>query len=218
MIRRGFWIFPVLLLFWSGTASAAAQGSTITLPAVQLEEKVIFEDIRDHWCRSYVEALAVQQVVQGKAEGVFDPDGGLTRAELVALAVRVSGKTAQGALFADVAADAWFASAVATASGLGFIPKAMVADGNFYPDRKITREEMTAVLTAVYEQTGRQAVPAALDGFSDRAAITDDYVASVGKAVGLGLVNGNANGTFAPQDGATRAEAATILFRLQKRI
>lgn len=200
----------------------AAGSRTFTVTFEQVAEGApvaAFADLQGHWGRPYADALARQGIVRGKDEATFDPEGSLTRGELLTLAVKLLGvEPTAGESYGDVDPAAWFAAPIATAKTLGLVPEAMVADGSFYPDREITREEMTAVLTAVYERTGRAAKAAGLDGFSDRDRIAEGYAETVAKAVGLGLVSGNADGTFDPQGGATRAEAATILFRLQAKL
>lgn len=41
-----------------------------------------FDDITTHWCKEAVEALAARDIISGKSEGVFDPSGLMTRAEV----------------------------------------------------------------------------------------------------------------------------------------
>lgn len=190
---------------------------TVTFEQVsEGKPSAFFSDTDTHWGRTYIEALYRQGLIRGKTQSVFDPDGGLTRAELLTLAIQLTREPiTAGESYKDVRADAWFSSVVATAKGLGLIPKPMVEDGNFCPDAPITREELASVLVALYEKTNRVAPASDLDGFSDRDALSKTYEEAVSRAVGLGLMSGNADGSLNPQGGLTRAEAATVLFRLQ---
>ncbi|MBO4953847.1 MAG: S-layer homology domain-containing protein, partial [Clostridia bacterium] len=57
---------------------------------------------------------------------------------------------------------------------------------------------------------------AEISHFTDRATFSDWAVAPIAKAVNLGLVAGNPDGSFNAKGNATRAEAAVIMFRLLK--
>ena len=178
-----------------------------------------FADVENHWGKTFILPMAQIGIINGKGEGVFDPDGTVTRAEFLTLALKVGKITATaGDSYSDVDAGAWFAATVATAKEQGLIPDAMVADGKFYPDKPITREEMTAVLTALYESQKPALKEAEVGHFTDRANFSSWAVAPIAKAVGLGLVAGNPDGSFNALGNATRAEAAVIMNRLYKQL
>lgn len=176
-----------------------------------------FADTESHWGKPYILPLAQQGIINGKGTDVFDPDGNITRAEFMTLALKVGSITATaGTSYPDVVQDAWFANTIATAKEQNLIPANMVADGNFYPDQKISREEMTAVLTALYESQKLPIRGTEINHFTDRTSIEAWAVAPISTAVALGLVAGNPDGSFNPKGNATRAEAAVIMSRLQK--
>lgn len=178
-----------------------------------------FADVESHWGKPYILPMAQIGIINGKSENAFDPDGQITRAEFLTLALKVGKITAEaGETYSDVAADAWFANTVATAKKLGLIPDAMVAGGTFKPDQPITRQEMTAVLTALYESQKPTLSGAEIGHFTDRATFADWAVTPISKAVGLGLVAGNPDGSFNAVGNATRAEAAVIMSRLYKQL
>ena len=196
-----------------------------TAPAIALpgesapvvKPTVSFADVENHWGKPYILPLAEQGIIKGKSEGIFDPDGQITRAEFLTLALKVAGITASGsASYPDVGADTWFAATVATAKEKGLIDPNMTLDGNFYPDQNITREEMTSVIVKLYESVKGATADGDVSRFSDAATFSAWASASVGKAVALGVVTGNPDGTFNARGNATRAEAAVIFSRLQK--
>ena len=114
--------------------------------------------------------------------------------------------TAYGRLFTDVAADAWYYTAVGEAVGQGLMngtdPYA------FSPDTAMSRSMMAAVL---YGMAGR---PAAAGGsaFSD---VPEGawYADAVQWASGAGIVTGMGDGTFAPDAAVTREQMAVFLYR-----
>lgn len=184
-------------------------------PAPTEKIEVNFTDITNHWGKDYIIPLAEQGIIKGKSETTFEPDANITRAEFLTLALNVGKiEAVAGESYADVASDAWFTNTIATAKSLNLIDTNMTADGNFYPDQNITREEMTTVIVKLYESKKATAQAGDSSAFSDHesfSAWTTDYI---GKAVALGVVTGNPDGTFNALGNATRAEAAVMFSRL----
>ena len=74
---------------------------------------VTFPDLSGHADRVAVEALAARGIITGGDDGLFRPDGAMTRAEFATIVVRALGLAA-GPLggetaFSDVAPEAWYA-------------------------------------------------------------------------------------------------------------
>ncbi len=193
-------------------------GSEITLskyvPAfIAIDVENPFIDTYGHWAEKTISALHSEGIIKGVKESVFAPQKTLTRAEFLTLLMRCTEKTgtAVNTLPGDVARNTWYASSVGEAVNKGIIR----ADENFRPDDYITREEMCTLLVKCYEQeNGAQSEDAQLD-FSDAEMITN--VTDVKKAVALGLMNGHADGSFAPQNTATRAESAAVIERFKSK-
>ncbi|MBM7853919.1 hypothetical protein JOC37_000284 [Desulfohalotomaculum tongense] len=85
-------------------------------------------------------------------------------------------------------------------------------EGNFSPERQVTRAEFVAMLVTALELEDD---PDYNVNFSD---ISEDswYAASVKAAVKAGLIKGYNDGTFRPHDTVTREQAAAILCRVLK--
>ena len=89
-------------------------------------------------------------------------------------------------------------------------------DGTFGPEDNITREQLAAILYRFARYKGWDTgAGVSLDRFPDAARISPYAVQPIAWAVGEGLISGMANGTMSPGGTATRAEAATILMRLE---
>ncbi|MBQ1935890.1 MAG: S-layer homology domain-containing protein [Clostridia bacterium] len=202
-------------------AKGVTREGVIVVNAEPIKEKepivVNFTDVEGHWGKDYIIPLAEEGIIKGKSATTFEPDSNITRAEFLTLALNVAGIEAKdGEAYADVDAGAWFAKTVATAKGLGLIDENMTLDGNFYPDNNITREEMTSVIVKLYESQKSAAQAGDVTVFSDNANFSAWATDSIGKAVALGVVTGNPDGTFNALGNATRAEAAVIFSRLLK--
>ncbi|MBD2847120.1 FIVAR domain-containing protein [Paenibacillus sp. IB182496] len=78
-------------------------------------------------------------------------------------------------------------------------------DGNFRPDRDVTRAEMAAMLSRLAELTGKTAA-----GYPDVAA-SHWAAGDIARALEAGLMSGYPDGSFRPQSGITRAEMAAVV-------
>jgi len=89
--------------------------------------------------------------------------------------------------------------------------------GGFNPDKPIARDEMTHwVLNALkFKTNGNYPIPMVKPVlFNDDGEISDTYRGEVYSSVVLNLVSGRGNNMLFPKDGATRAEAVTIVSNL----
>ena len=106
----------------------------------------------------------------------------------------------------------YYAEAIAWAKENGIVNG--VDATQFQPDRAITREELAAILYRYaeykgYDTTGR----ADLSGYSDAGIISPYAVEAMQWAHAEEIIQGVTTTTLAPQGGAIRAQAATMLMR-----
>lgn len=168
------------------------------------------------WYHEGVDYALTNSLMNGVGGGKFEPDGQLTRAQLVTVLYRAAGEPDTGKQvnpFTDVADDTWYTKAVIWAANNGIVNG--VAKNTFAPDASITREQIAAML---YRYAGAKAVKEdKLSAFPDAAKTSDWAKEALNWAVASGLINGvaDANGTanLEPQATATRAQIATILMR-----
>lgn len=82
-------------------------------------------------------------------------------------------------------------------------------DGTFRPDAPITRQELAVMVARALDEADPGTV-----NFTDAEAIEDWATVPVAQAAAMGIVTGFEDGTFRPQETATRAQAAVMLSRL----
>lgn len=146
-------------------------------------------------------------ITNGVSETLFGPDQACTRAQIVTFLWRAAGspEPKSGSSFADVAADAYYAKAVAWAVENG-ITKG-TSETTFHPDETCTRAQG---VTFLYRVLGKLA--AAQAGFTDVAA--DSYYAdAVNWAAENGVTKGISETLFGPDGSCTRAQIVTFLYR-----
>lgn len=176
------------------------------------ENKAVFGDIEGHWASSEIKKLYEKGIVTGDEKGNFNPEANVTRAEFTAMMVRLLGLDSQKyiSMFADVDSKAWYADIIATAVAYGIVS----GDGDsFRPTDGISREEMAVILIRAYEKKIGAADSGEVSA-TDRAKISQWALEAVEKAWSMGLINGFEDGSFAPQDSVTRAQAAVVMVRL----
>ncbi|KTD86804.1 hypothetical protein UQ64_15335 [Paenibacillus etheri] len=178
-----------------------------------VQNKKTFDDMIGHWAQKDVETLASKLIINGMTDQAFAPAGQVTRAQFAALLVRGLGLTTESLsnVFADVSATAWYAQDVNTAAKLGLVQG--VGEGKFSPDAKITREQMVVmIIKAIHLVQGDQEPEAQTrTPFADQNQISDYATHAVTEAASKGLIKGKTETNFAPQNAATRAEAAVMV-------
>ncbi|UHA74303.1 SwmB domain-containing protein [Paenibacillus sp. 481] len=180
-----------------------------------------FNDTKNHWGRDAIHELAAKFIIEGTTPDTFSPDAPVTRAQFAIMIARALGLQADasgGTGYSDVGANSPMAPYIKAASDAGIIKGYL--DHTFRPNDLITREHMSLMIVRAMEYAGRpvSADNSALNAFKDRKAIHGYAEQGVAKAVSSGVVQGLMGNMFGPQKKATRAEAATILTRMLKKI
>ena len=147
----------------------------------------------------------------GYGNGLFGPNDNMTRAQAAQMFYNLllEKDVPVTVSFTDVPADAWYAEAVNTLASLGIIKG--IGDGQFAPNRTITRAEFTVIAMRFANVSADVTNP-----FTD-IATNDWYYTAVTSAVSYGWINGYSDGSFRPQATITRAEVVTIVNRMLNR-
>ena len=182
------------------------------------EEDTGFSDVAaDAWYAGAVEYVRDNGLMSGTGSATFSPNAATSRAMLATVLYRAAGSpAAEGtAAFSDVAADAWYADAVAWASENGIVKG--YSDTVFAPNDTVTREQLATILYryAEYKEYDVSA-KGDLTTFADGAETSSWAAEAMEWAVGSSLLSGKDGGKLDPTGTATRAEVATILMRFME--
>ncbi|KPA18874.1 secreted protein containing Peptidase S8 and S53, subtilisin, kexin, sedolisin domain protein [Candidatus Magnetomorum sp. HK-1] len=190
-----------------------------------------FDDIRNHWASKYINFVYENDVVHGYDDGSFGPQNPVTRAELVKMCYRGSGKgkpevTPNESPFPDLPTTHDMYAYICDAKEKGYVVGR--EDGTFGPDDPVDRYEAAKIIYNIFEADESEInVPE-----DDRLSFPD--VASIdwaGKYVnwfanikvdweddnkGVRIASGYKNGKFGKDDddnkmNITRAEMAKII-------
>ncbi|MDR2354557.1 MAG: family 10 glycosylhydrolase [Clostridiales Family XIII bacterium] len=202
----------------SGNADAQPDAAGQDGAAIEPGAGAIFSDTADHWAREYIAAVSNLGGVNGYPDGTFLPDNNIKRADFILMlmnmfALYTERDTADN--FADVAPDAYYYKALASAKRAGIVTG--IGSGMFDPDAPLTRQDMFAMTYRALVLMGKldaSVAPFVLDGFSDRAQVATHAFAPLSAFVEKGIVTGSDTGLLEPMRPATRAETATVLWRV----
>ena len=165
------------------------------------------------WSHDGIDYCVKRGLMNGIGNGLFDPNGTVSRAQLVTILYRVAGSPAvtTSGTFTDVPAGQWYSKAIEWAAANGVVNG--IGDGKFGPDRSITREQIATIL---YRYENQPAVSGNLSTFPDQGNVSGFAVNAMIWATQEGFITGvSSNGviTLAPQNNATRAQIAAIIMR-----
>ena len=175
-----------------------------------------FTDVaEDAWYHDYVYDLVYRGVVNGMTATTYEPEGKLTRAQFVkllacSLADAETLKTYEGQHPFKDSEGHWAEAYIAWAKDKGIVEG--VSATEFDPEAPITREQMATIFGRYALKQGielpKDAAPA--ESFPDADKISEYAREFVELMRIAGILNGYEDGTFRPQNTATRAEAAKL--------
>jgi len=184
-------------------------------------QRPTFSDLDDDaWYAEAVNFALEQKLMDGMGGGRFDPDGTVTRAQLVTMLWRLEENPNIGMdrdSFADVKKEQWYTLAVEWAADLQLVNG---HNGLFRPNDPITREQLAAILWRFAKMTGLDVSVGEntnILSYNDALTISEYAFAPLQWACGAGVMNGS-GGNLMPQGYATRAQAAAMLYRLEQLI
>jgi hypothetical protein len=210
---------PIGSYFMMTTASGYAPNITsinvtegTNVKDIQLEKcrNDFFSDINcGHWGYVYIKYLYAHNITSGYPDGTFKPENQITRAEVAAFIIRAMNLSYTGGLtdFPDVPNTHWSYPFVMAAKQNGIISG--YPDGRFKPDNKVTRSEISVMVTNARDWT----YSGGLTDFPDvpNTHWSYPYVMAVKEK---NIVGGYPDGTFKPDNSATRAENSVMISKM----
>lgn len=151
----------------------------------------------------------------GYTDGTVKPDNNITREELAAMIYRIMPEDykdpspVKGDVFPDVAADRWSALSIETLAEQDILIG--YEDGTFRPEDYITRAEASAVIA---RYLGLEDATEANNLTDIQGHWAEGYINAMAENQ---LIQGYEDQTFRPDNNITRAEAVTILNKVQGR-
>ena len=167
-----------------------------------------FTDVKGHWAEKYITKLIEEKILFGKDDKTIAPDDAVTRSELIAMLTRALDiePVAYKGGFNDITADDWFSGAVQAVLDMGVVSEA----DNFNPNNPVTREETAKIAAKICSLNKMET-----NAFADAAEISSWAVEYINAVYAEGLLVGDDKGRFMPKKSLSRAEAATLVYRIK---
>lgn len=202
----------------SGSGGGGGNGGGVKTPNIAVaapnkpnESSFVFNDMESvSWARDSIEALARRGVINGKADKIFAPNDTVTREEFVKMVVLALNITAEDTScdFTDVRDDAWYKEYVGKAVRRGLVNGR--GDGTFGVGESITRQDIAVIL---WNGIKSKAESKSAAEFIDNDDVSDYAKEAVNAMRYLNIIDGYDDNTFRPNNAATRAEAAKLLYK-----
>lgn len=179
-----------------------------------------FRDVMpEAWYYETVDKSVSDGVFVGTGNGVFAPDEPLTRAMLATALYRLSGSPEveiNAMPFTDApAAECWYYTPIMWAYNSGILKG--YDDNTIRPEQNVSRAEICAMIARYLESRGKDLTELedVLSGFEDADSVYPTMEREVNAVCALGIMTGMPGGVIAPNENATRAQAATMVERMQ---
>ena len=173
----------------------------------------VSKDGEYYWAYDAIYAMKDEGLFNGTADpddngaAPFSPKQTMTRAQFITVLVRHLFKGEQG----TATTNDWWSANMDLAETKGLVNK---SDFNGDYDHPCSREEMAYLLISAANIKGESYNQASASKIPDYNNISGKYQTVALQAVAGGLINGKEGNKFDPQGTMSRAEAATVIYRL----
>lgn len=163
------------------------------------------------WAKTAVYQLSYAGAINGVSKTYFAPEKTITRAEFSKILAQMLNIIGNKTDFNDISSDMWYYGFVCGLEEIGAYNG--IYSGEFQADEPILREEMAAIAynTLDYFKNAPTQVTVA---FADEGEISAELKDAVLRYASAGLISGMGDAAFKPEQTATRAQAAVLLYNL----
>ncbi|GMK39402.1 hypothetical protein PCCS19_24560 [Paenibacillus sp. CCS19] len=198
-------------LLVTGTAQAAGSGLS-EANAAKVEKQLVEggnAKVAVNWADAVMTKWAGNGIIKGTVDGSLNPNGKVTRAQLVTIMNRLFGYYVKSdKMFADVPSGAWYENELSIAREAGYYQG--YENNKAEAAANVTRQDAVTLMARVF-QLANASEGQSLN-FKDSTAIRSYAREAI--AAMSGVIQGYADGTFRPNGEITRAELMTIIDRL----
>lgn len=201
----------------SGGSSSSDGDVKMYVEQETISNDTTFKDVpKTHWAYEAIEYLYNAGIVNGMGNSLFAPDALVTREQMVKMLVdslpniHISNYEIK---FIDVNPAAWYAEYISTAHNYSLVNG--ISETIFGVGRNITRQDMAVMIFNTLTMMEKSFVAKDnSEAFSDIQNVSDYAKNAVNELKKYALISGRGNNMYCPMETLTRAEAATIIYRV----
>ncbi len=183
-----------------------------------------FPDVEsNHWARQVITKMNLRGVAGGFVENninYFKPDQNVTQLQAVLFAVRTMGLEAEDdsaviGRYIPFSIPAWVSKGTIVAA----VDAGLIVGNSFDCDKTATRAWVAQLLVRMLDKEGELSqVAGETLPFKDSSQVPSEYLNYVKLANKYGLIAGNPDNTFAPNQPVTSAQILSFLSRVEKHL
>ena len=175
-----------------------------------------FTDINGHWANKAINYVVNKGYFAGVSKTEFAPDKPITRGEFVTVLgrmLKIDTSKYSSQKFNDVNSSTYYSPYITWANEVGIVSG--VGEGNFAPDKALTREEMAVIMSKFLKASNKKLTEKPITNFNDQGSISPWAKEAVTEMAKLGVVKGMGEGNFSPKTEFTRAQVAQVLYSIE---
>ncbi|WP_036731251.1 S-layer homology domain-containing protein, partial [Peptoniphilus grossensis] len=175
-----------------------------------------FTDINGHWANKAINYVVNKGYFAGVSKTEFAPDKPITRGEFVTVLgrmLKIDTSKYSSQRFNDVNSSTYYSPYITWANEVGIVSG--VGEGNFAPDKALTREEMAVIMSKFLKLSNKKPTIKLSTNFKDQGSISPWAKEAVTEMAKLGVVKGMGEGNFSPKTQFTRAQVAQVLYSIE---
>lgn len=166
------------------------------------------------WAKDYILQLYNDKVISGYPDGSFKPNNLVAREEFVQIIGNAFElESGDSVNFEDVPSDAYYYDNLKKAIASGIISG--VDGASFGTGENLTRQDLAVIAYRILKHFDVASDEAEVS-FYDSGEISDYAKEAVAHLKAAGILNGDLDNRFNPQEGATRAEIAKVICMLKE--
>lgn len=167
-----------------------------------------YSDVKtSHWAAEAVTAMSEKTIVKGYPDGTFKPSSTVTYGEFIKMALIAATSEDAGNSETGNWAEKYYDKALE----LGYFTEYDIEKADL--NNKIERRHMALIISAILGDVKIENYDEIQTGITDITAQTE-YEYDITKSYAMGILTGYTDDTFRPEKTLTRAESATVIYRL----
>lgn len=167
-----------------------------------------YSDIKSsNWAYAAVSAMSGKAIISGYPDGSFKPSSTVTYGEFIKMALIA----ATGQDVGNANSGNWAVNYYNKALELGYFTEYDINKTDL--SNKITRAHMALIISAILGDVTIDNYDEIQTGITD-ITVQTEYEYDITKSYALGILTGYTDDTFRPDKTLTRAESATVIYRL----
>ena len=199
----------------------------ITISTFVNAAQITFDDVEEHWAKKEIYAMAEKWIILGRGDGTFGPNDNITKSHAFLMFSRLMGfYDVENSEIIEIGVEEFGeqlkeAGITQAIKELSFLIKSEVISedyiievlGNGQENKELTRLEAAVIFVKLLsDEENLSKHPIVL--FDDVDLIPREYIPYIEYVNKIGLMIGLEDNTFNPNGAVTRAQIATILYRI----